>query len=303
MTAADWGLLVVLSALWGGSFFFSKLIVEEVPPFTLVFARFAIAAGALGLYLRIGRTPVPRSASAWAAFAAMGALNNLIPASLIAWSQKTIPSGLASVLIATTPIFSILVAHHFTADDQWSANKLAGIGLGIAGVIALVGLSTPDGSSHSVLAMVGCLAAALSYGFANVFGRRFKRLGIAPTVGAFGQLAATAIMVTPIAIIVDKPWRLSPPTPAVWAALFGLALLSTALAYAIFFRLLASAGTVNISLVTLLIPVSAILLGTLILGEHLSTPQFAGMALIGLGLVAIDGRAWKAIRSPRVPPH
>jgi drug/metabolite transporter (DMT)-like permease len=296
MTTGDWGLLVLLSALWGGSFFFSKVIVREVPPFTLVLVRFAIAAGALGVWLRIGRTPIPRLWPVWAAFAGMGALNNLIPAALIAWSQQTIASGLASVLIATTPTFSIVIAHYFTSNDRMSSNKVAGIMLGIVGVIALVGVGTLDGSPHSIPAMLGCIAAALSYGFANVFGSRFKRMGVAPAVGAFGQLAATAVMVAPVALAVDRPWQLPSPTVEIWASMAGLALFSTALAYAIFFKLLASAGTTNISLVTLLIPVSAILLGTVFLGERLTSVQFAGMALIGLGLIAIDGRVWTVIR-------
>ena len=296
MTGGDWALLALLSVLWGGSFFFAKIIVQEVPPFTLVFVRFAGAAGALRVYLAMRGMPVPRSASTWAAFAAMGALNNLIPVALIAWAQITIASGLASVLIATTPVFSILVARGVTADETMSANKLIGIALGIVGVAALVGLDALGSSPGSILAMLGCLGAALSYGCANVFGRRFKRMGIAPTIGAFGQLAATAALVFPFALVFDQPWRLASPTSAVVASMLGLVLLSTALGYAVFFRLLASAGTTNVSLVTLLIPVSAILLGTLILGERLSAPQFAGMALIGMGLVAIDGRAWTLIR-------
>jgi len=295
MTAGEWGLLVLLSVLWGGSFFFSKVIVQEVPPFTLVLVRFTLAAGVLGAYLKAQRMPVPWSVATWAAFAGMGALNNLIPAALIAWSQQTIASGLASVLIATTPVFSILVAHCFTTDDRMSASKAVGVALGVAGVAALVGIDTLDGSLRTVPGILGCLGAALSYGFANVFGRRFKRLGIAPTVGAFGQLAATAVMVIPAAVVFDRPWLLPPPSTVAWMAMIGLVLLSTALAYAIFFRLLASAGTTNISLVTLLIPVSAILLGTLVLGERLSAFQFVGMALIGLGLIAIDGRAWTAV--------
>ena len=300
MTVGEWGLLVLLSVLWGGSFFFSKVIVQEVPPFTLVLVRFTLAAGVLGAYLKAQGTPVPRSKATWAAFAGMGALNNLIPAALIAWSQQTIASGLASVLIATTPVFSILVAHCFTANDRMSANKVVGVALGVAGVAALVGVDTLDGSLRTVPGILGCLGAALSYGFANVFGRRFKRLGIAPTVGAFGQLAAPAAMVAPAAFVFDRPWLLPPPSAAAWAAMIGLVLLSTALAYAIFFRLLGSAGTTNISLVTLLIPVSAILLGTMILGERLSALQFAGMALIGLGLVAIDGRTWTAFHAAAV---
>ena len=204
------------------------------------------------------------------------------------------------MLIATTPVFSILVAHCFTTDDRMSANKVVGVVLGIAGVAALVGRDTLDGSLRTLPGILGCLGAALSYGFANVFGRRFKHLGIAPTVGAFGQLAATAVMMAPAALVFDRPWLLPPPSLVVWAAMIGFVLLSTALAYAIFFRLLASAGTTNISLVTLLIPVSAILLGALILGERLSALQCGGMALIGFGLVAIDGRVWTALHPVNV---
>lgn len=224
----------------------------------------------------------PRIVATWGACAGMGALNNLIPATLIDWSQQTIASGLASVVIATTPVFSILVAHCVTTDDRMSANKMVGVALGIAGVAALVGMDTLDDPLRTIPGILGCLGAALSYEFANVFGRRFKRLGIAPTVGAFGQLAATAVMVAPAALAFDRPWVLLPPSAVVWAAIIGLVLLSTALAYAILFRLLGDAGTMNISLVTLLIPVSAIFLGTLVLGERLSAPQYAGIALIGL---------------------
>ena len=297
MTAADWGLLIALSVLWGGSFFFAKVLVQEVPPLTVVLSRFAIAALALWLYLRARGLAVPKSLSTWAAFAGMGLLNNLIPAALVTWSQKTIASGLAAILIATTPLFSILAAHWLTTDEKMTANKIAGILLGIAGVAILVGEGSLSGSEHALVPLLACLAAAISYGFANVFGRRFKRMGIVPVVGAFGQIAATAMMMAPLAIVVDEPWRLMTPAPSVWAAMAGLALLSTALGYVIFFRILASAGGTNISLVTLLIPVSAILLGRTILGEHLLAAQFAGMALIAVGLVAIDGRVWSAIRS------
>ncbi len=301
MAVADWGLLLLLSFLWGGSFFFVNVIVQDVPPFTLVLARFTLASGALWIYLRTCRLSVPRSLSAWAAFAGMGALNNLIPSALIAWGQTTIASGLASILIATTPIFSMLAAHCLTADEKMSASKVTGVALGLAGVAVLVGADSLHGSQRSILAILACVGAALSYGFANVFGRRFKRMGIAPALGAFGQITATAVMVLPMALIFDAPWRLRVPSAAVWASMVGLALVSTALAYVIFFRILARAGGTNISLVTLLIPASAILLGSLILGEHLLAIQLAGMVLIGLGLVAIDGRAWESARLVWLP--
>lgn len=247
----------------------------------------------LGLYLRARGTPVPTSPNIWWSFAGMGALNNLIPFALIFLGQTIISSGLASILIATAPVFSLLAAHAFTSDERLSASKVVGISLGLVGVIALVGIEAVTGSWDTLLAILACLCAALSYGLANVFGRRFKRMGVEPTVGAFGQITATAMIIAPIALIFDTPWQLSFPRPTVCVALVGLALLSAALAYIIFFRLLATAGATNTSLVTLLIPVSAILLGNLFLGEHLSTPQFGGMALIGFGLIAMDGRFWK----------
>jgi drug/metabolite transporter (DMT)-like permease len=296
MTVVEWGLLLLLSVLWGGSFFFSKVALQELPPFTLVLARVGIAAIALRIYLRARHLPIPRSFSIWAAFAGMGLLNNLIPFALIFWGQTTIASGLASILNATTPIFSILIAHLLTTDERMTQNRVAGILLGLAGVVAVVGTDALAGAGRSTMAILACLGAALSYGFASVFGRRFKRMGIAPAVSAFGQVASTTIMVVPIILVFDAPWRLGVPSIATWSAVVGLALLSTALAYVIFFRVLASAGVTNISLVTLLIPVSAILLGSLILGERLSTSQLVGMAFIALGLIAIDGRAWQAAR-------
>jgi drug/metabolite transporter (DMT)-like permease len=228
----------------------------------------------------------------------MGALNNLIPFSLLFWSQTIISSGLASILNAVTPIFSMLLAHALTQDEKISASKLVGIALGVLGVVVLMGWEAVAGSGQSSLAILACLGAALSYGFANVFGRRFRGMGIEPAVVAFGQITATTAMMLPISLVFDAPWQLALPGPAVWASLVGLAFLSTALAYIIFFRLLSTAGATNTSLVTLLIPVSAILLGSMVLGERLSAPQLMGMALIGLGLVAIDGRLWTSWRHP-----
>ena len=290
MSPSDWALLLLLSVLWGASFFFSKLALEALPPFIVVWVRVGIAAVALGAYLRLRRIAVPCTHAAWGAFGVMGLLNNLIPFSLIFWGQTTIASGLASILNATTPIFSLLIAHGFTTDEKLSANKLFGIGLGFAGVIVLVGRDAVSDSQRSVWAMLACLGAALSYGIASIFGRRFRRLGIPPTVGAFGQVVATTIMIAPIALIVNPPWHLAPPAMPIWMALIGLGVLSTAFAYVIYFRLIDRAGGGNASLVTLLIPVSAVFLGSTFLGERLIASQFLGMALIGLGLVAIDGR-------------
>ncbi|MEZ5857136.1 MAG: DMT family transporter [Hyphomicrobiaceae bacterium] len=293
MGATEWMLLVMLSVLWGGSFFFSKVALQELPTLTVVLLRVGIAACALALYLKATGLAFPTSTSVWLAFAGMGVLNNLIPFSLLVWGQTSIASGLASILNAMTPVFSLVIAHFLTTDEKMTPNKLAGIGFGIAGVAVLIGHDAISGMSRSLLGMVACLGAALSYGFAGVFGRRFRTMGIAPTVGAFGQVTATTCLMLPLVLAVDAPWTLPAPSATTSAALLGLGLLSTAVAYVLFFRILAIGGATNASLVTLLIPVSAILLGSLVLGERLAPRQFLGMALIAIGLLAIDGRLLK----------
>lgn len=290
MQSSEWALLGVLSLLWGGSFFFSKIAVGAMPPLTIVLVRVVIAAAALWLYLRLRGIAIPASPDVWKALFGMGLLNNLVPFSLIFWGQAFIDSGLASIINATTPIFSLLVAHVLTQDEKLSLPKIAGIALGIAGVAVLLGGQATLGAPGALWGVAACLGAALSYGFANTFGRRFRSMGLEPSATAFGQLLATSVMALPLVLIIDQPWRLAMPGWSVWAALIGLALLSTALAYIIFFRLLSTAGSTNTSLVTLLIPPSAILLGIAFLGERLSVPQVGGMVLIGLGLLVLDGR-------------
>jgi drug/metabolite transporter (DMT)-like permease len=290
MSPLDWSLLLTLSILWGGSFFFVGVAVKALPPFTIVLLRVAIAAAALHLVLRTTRTPMPWDANAWVAFFGMGLLNNAIPFSLIVWGQTLIASGLASILNATTPLFTVLVAHVLTADERLSKGRIVGVLLGLAGVVPLIGPQALVGLGGDVLAQFAILGAALSYAFASIFGRRFKRTGISPLATAAGQVTASSALLLPVALIVDRPWTLPWPGPPVWGAILGLAVLATALAYILFFRILASAGAVNLMLVTFLIPASAILLGSAFLGEALAPMDFVGMALIGLGLAAIDAR-------------
>ncbi|WP_119304933.1 DMT family transporter [Dongia deserti] len=290
MSPLDWSLLLALSMLWGGSFFFVGVAVEALPPFAIVLLRVAIAALALHAVVRLTRTAMPWDGHTWLAFFGMGLLNNAIPFSLIVWGQTQIASGLASILNATTPLFTVLVAHVLTADERLSRGRFAGILLGLAGVVVLIGPEALHGLGKDVLAQLAILGAALSYGFAAIFGRRFKRMGVPPLATAAGQVTASSLMLLPVTMLVDHPWHLEVPGLPVWGAVLGLALLSTALAYVVFFRILASAGAVNLSLVTFLIPVSAIVLGSAFLHETLAPVDFIGMALIGLGLAAIDGR-------------
>lgn len=290
MTLDDWALLFLLSILWGGSFFFVAVAVQEVPPLTVVALRTGLAGLALAILLRVRGEAWPIVSGGIAAFLVMGLLNNLVPFSLLFWAQTMIPSGLASILNATTPIFSIVVAHFLLADERMAANKAVGIAFGFLGVAVLLGGNVMTGGQIATLGLLACLGAALSYGFAGVYGRRFRAMDLSATQVAFGQLAATTIMMIPIVVIFDQPWSLPLPSLPAAVSIVALALVSTALAYVIFFRLLASAGAVNVALVTLLVPVSAILLGTLILGEELAFRHYLGMGLIAAGLLAIDGR-------------
>jgi len=299
MSARGWALLILLSVLWGGSFFFAAVAVREVPPLTVVLVRVGLAAVVLLAALRLTGHALPKGASVLAACAVMGLLNNLVPFSLIFWAQTSITSGLASILNATTPIFSILVAHVALQDEKMRADKIAGVVLGLIGVAVLIGGVAVSGKHQSIPGMVACLGAALSYGLASVYGRRIKAMGLSSGAGAFGQLAASTVMMLPVVALVDRPWALPLPGMEVVLALVALAVISTAGAYLIFFHLLATAGAVNVALVTLLIPVSAITLGSVILGESLDGRQFAGMALIATGLAAVDGRlfGWLARRA------
>jgi len=293
MSAVDWGLLGILSILWGGTFFFTSIAVGEFPPLTVVFLRAGIASLALFIYLWMRGITLPRNRQVWTAFLTMGFLNNVIPFSLFFWAQTTIPGGLASIANAATPVFSIAVAHVMLADEKFTVNKLVGVVLALTGVCFLFGEDISSGTSIATLGLVACLSAALCQGFSVVYGRRFNALGLSSSVSALGQLAGTTAIMLPIILLVDHPWTLSMPSMAAVGSIVGMAILSTALAYIIFFRLLATAGAVNASLVTLLIPVSAILLGTGFLGEVLATAHFIGLALISCGLLVIDGRAFR----------
>ncbi|QRM29328.1 DMT family transporter [Microvirga sp. VF16] len=290
MTASDWALLTVLSIVWGGSFLFVGVAVRELPPLTIVALRVMTAALALLLVLRIMRVELPRTRQVWAAFLGMSILNNVIPFTLIVWGQSHIASGLASILNATTPLFTVIVAHYLTADERLTGQKFAGVIVGFVGVAVMIGAAAFASLDASILAQIAVLGAALSYAFSGVFGRRFKTMGIPPLATAAGQVTVSSAILLPTALIVDQPWTLTMPSTGAILSLAALGLVSTAFAYLIFFRLLARAGATNVGLVTFLIPVSAILLGVLILGETLAARHIVGMVLIGTGLVLIDGR-------------
>jgi drug/metabolite transporter (DMT)-like permease len=295
MTATEWLLLILLSVLWGASFFFAEVALEQVPPFTLVLFRVGIAALALHLWLRASGARMPADWAAWRRFATMGLLNNAFPFSLIVFGQTYIPSGLAAILNATTPLFAVVFAHFLAKDERLTLARLSGVGIGIAGVAVMIGPSALDGLGSGVIGQLAVLGGACCYGLASYYGRRLR--GYPPVVSAAGQVTCSTLWLAPLALFIDRPWTLPSLTWETWGSLLGVALLSTALAYVVFFRIMARAGGTNVMLVTFLVPVSALLLGVFILGEAVGARELTGMALIFGGLAAIDGRLWRWLQS------
>ena len=291
--ARDWSLLAVLSVLWGGSFFFNGAALRELPPLTLVFLRVALGAAMLLPLLRMRGIGLPKGIAGWKPFFAIGLLNNVIPFSLIVIGQTFIPSGLASILNATTPLFTVMVMAAM-GEEALHMRRLAGVVLGVAGVVILRGwgIETRPGQGLGILL---CLAGALSYGFAALAARRLLK-DSAPLGTATFQLMASTVMMAVVAGAAEQPWRVPMPGVTTWLAVLGLAALSTALAYIVFFQIIRRSGASNVMLVTLLIPVTAILLGWLVLGEPISAREIAGAIVIGSALLVIDGRALRLLR-------
>lgn len=284
MKAIDWILLWTLSLLWGGSFLFNELALAGLPVLSIVWGRVALAALVLAVAVRaMGQGMPPRAV--WGALAVMGVMNNLVPFTLFVLAQGQITGALASILNATTPLFTVLVAHLATSDERLSPVKALGVGLGFGGVVAMMAGEDLGGEG---LAMLACLGAALSYGLAGVWGRRFKAAGVTPLQTAAGMLMASSVMLTPVWLAVDRPWAMLWPGAGPLVAVVALAVLSSALAYLIFFQILARAGAVAISLVTFLIPFSAAALGWLVLGERLEVRHLVGLGLILGGLALIE---------------
>ncbi|MGL5362436.1 MAG: DMT family transporter [Bosea sp. (in: a-proteobacteria)] len=288
MGATEWALLLILSVLWGGSFFFAKVALAELSPLKIVLSRVMLAAVTLYAVVRIMGLSMAVGTKMWAAFFGMGVLNNLIPFSLIFWGQTQISSGLASILNATTPLFAVMVAHVWGESERLTALRVLGVLAGLVGVAILMGPDALSGLGGNLLPQLAVLAAAMSYGCAGLYGRRFRALP--PLVTATGQVTATSLMLFPVMLLSGQLSNLTMPSQTTIGAILGLALISTALAYAIFFRIMQKAGGTNVGLVTFLIPVSAILLGSTFLGETLLPRHIWGMVAIMMGLALIDGR-------------
>ncbi len=287
MRRQDWIELGLLSLLWGTTFFAVAVALKEVPPVTLVLARCAFAALLLVPVVWLMGQSLPKGRNTWGAFFVMAVLNNILPFTLIFYGQQYISSSLTSVLNGVTPLMSLLVARAF-AGEQMPWNKFAGVFMVLAGVAILIGPEVANLNTMSALGMLAVVAAAFCYGLSGLWGRRFK--GIPPIASAATQVTCSSILLFPLAALTDQFWTLPMPSLPTWGAILSLALLSTALAYIFFYRIMARAGSNNVMLVTLLIPVSAIALGVTFLGETLSVQQIIGATVIAVSLLVNDGR-------------
>jgi drug/metabolite transporter (DMT)-like permease len=299
MRAAEWGFLLALTAAWSGIFLLNRFALESLPPLTAVFLRLGLAAPMLIAVVYLQGDRLPRAVSAWGAFALMGFLNNAFPFTMFLWAQQSIASGLAAIINAMTPFFTVLLAHALTTDEKMSGGKVAGVLLGLAGVIVLIGPGALAGLDRDVVAELVCLLAPCSYAFAGLWGRRFRALS--PTGAAAGMVTSSALMMAPLALWADSPLTLSPSALSL-VAVAAQAAVGTALAYWLYFRILKTAGATNLLLVTLLMPPAALLLGAVFAAERFAWSAFGGLGLIFLGLAAIDGRP-AAILRRRVQSH
>ena len=286
-------MLLMLAAVWGGSFFFGEIALREIPPLTITLYRVMWALPILALIVLLKGIYVPRSLKVWGAYLVMGALNNAIPFSLIFWGQTQIESGLASILNGTTAMFAAVVAGLLLRDESLTAKKIFGAVLGLTGVAFIMGPRALADFNLSDLAQLAILGATLSYAFAGVWGKTVLA-GQPPLMNAFGMLIGSTVLMIPIVLMFDGPPNLE-LSKGVWAALIGLASLSTALAYVLYFAILARAGAANLLLVTLLIPPFAVGLGVLFLDEQMKLEALIGFAIIGLGFAVTDGRLFSFI--------
>ena len=279
----------MLSVLWGGSFFFNGVVLRELPPLTVVLLRVALAAIILLPLLWVYRISFPKGISGWTPFFAIGLFNNVLPFSLIVAGQTHIPSGLASILNATTPLFTVLVMAA-AGEEKLHARRIAGVIIGLVGVVILQRrISASD--LRAGRASASCSAWRAPSATAC---RRCWRDGCCRTRRRWERRRSRcwhrAAMMIVVAGVVERPWQLPMPGVTTWLAVIGLAALSTALAYIVFFQILRRSGATNVMLVTLLIPVTAILLGYLVLGEQISPREIFGALVIGSALLVIDGR-------------
>ncbi|WP_299546468.1 DMT family transporter [uncultured Tateyamaria sp.] len=288
LSGRAWSELLLLGLIWGASFLSIRIALDEIAPLTSIAHRTFWAMCALWLVVWAMRLPVPRNPRVWVAFLGMGVLNNVIPFGLMAWGQLYIETGLTSILNAATAIFGVVVAALFFADERITGRKAIGVALGFFGVATAIGLENFKSFDLRSLAQLAIVAGTVSYAFAGAWARHF--LGsLSPQVAAAGMLTGSSLVTVPLAWAVDGPISLNLQTDTLLAIAY-YAIIATAGAYLLYYRVLAMAGSGNLMLVTLVIPPVAIVLGSVVRDEALNPNAFIGFALLALGLAIIDGR-------------
>jgi drug/metabolite transporter (DMT)-like permease len=302
LDSTGWALIGILSILWGGAFFLIEVGLRSYPPMTLVLMRLALAVPPMWLAMRLMGQSLPRDLRAWSLLTVVGALNCALPFALFFWGQQYLDSGYASILNATTPLWGVITAHFLTSDEKATPARVIGVLVGLAGIIVMVGPEAMKGLSNNLLAQIACLVSTVFYSFAAIYGRRLSQTALTPMAVATGQTITATLLMIPIVLFVDQPWTLAVPSMESTLAGLTLALFSTALAYTLYFRLIDRSGASNAQLVAFLMPILAVILGIAFLGESLSAGQIAGAALIGLGLMILDGRLAARLAPARAVP-
>ncbi|GAB3124484.1 DMT family transporter [Novispirillum itersonii] len=285
----DLALLLTLSTLWGAAYTFIKIGVETIPPVTLIAARTLIAGAVLVAILALRGLRLPRDAATWRRFLAQALLNSAVPFTLIAWAELTTDAGLTTILNSTTPIFAFLLTALIIRHEPVTLRKLCGVAAGILGICLIIGLQALNGLGKDLWAQLAVVAASVCYGGAAILGKSFK--GLDPMMPAAGSLLCGAALLLPLSLIVDQPWTLSPSLDSLMA-LLGLAVFSTALAFAIYFRLVHTLGSVGTtSQAYLRVPIG-VAIGVVFLGESLSPTLWPGLTcvLIGVMLMTLPSR-------------
>lgn len=282
--AVELTLLLVLAGLWGGSYTFIKLGVETIPPLTLIAARTLIAGVALLAVMRGRGLRLPRDLATWRQFLIQACLNSVVPFTLIAWAERSVDAGLATILSSTSTIFVVLLSCLSASAERLPGLRLAGIAAGLAGTVLIVGTQAMAGFGEQLWAQLALVAASLCYGGAALFGRSFK--GLDPIMPAAGSLLCGAFVLLPLSLLLDRPWTLSPSAQSI-QALIALSLVSTALAFVIYFRLIARLGSVATTSVAYLRVPTGVLIGMVFLGETLASTAWVGLALVIGGVLAM----------------
>lgn len=297
-TFLEIGLLVLLSFLWGASFTLIEVAIDTIPPATIVFGRLAIGASLLLLFALLSGVAFPRSPSRWGALLLQGILQSALPFTLISWGQKYIDSGLAGLLNTTPPLFVFLIGFFLLRDRTAGARQIIGILLGFAGVLIIMGPAALAGERNSVLGQLAITGASLSYAVAALYAKRFSDQP--PVLTAACSMAFAALLMFPVSVWIDEPLSLSPTTSAI-AAVVAMGIFSTAIAMAIYFRLVRTLGPLGVTTGSYMRAGFSVILGILLLGEALSPTLIVGLAMIFAGVAIVTGHLKLPSRKTSTP--